>query len=239
MNASLPKAIIFDLDDTLITQTETSETSWREIFDLYAAHFEASNRQKTLEAILKSVRWFWSDPTRHKRGRLDLRKARREIVAGVFLAQKIDNPFLVVMLADSLSARREGAVALFPDVITTLTCLRGLGLKLGLVTNGESKGQRDKIDRFGLAALFDLIQIEEEAGIGKPEAGVYEMVLQKLAIVPEEAWMIGDNLIWDIEAAQKAGLKAVWIDRAGKGLPADTGIQPDRIIRSLAELLPL
>ncbi len=120
-----------------------------------------------------------------------------------------------------------------------MTCLRDLGIKIGLVTNGESKGQRYKIDRFGLAALFDLILIEEEAGLGKPEAGVYEMALQKLAVAPEEAWMIGDNLIWDIEASQKAGLKAVWMDRAGQGLPADTGIQPDRIIRSLAELLPL
>ncbi len=99
MNASPPKAILFDLDDTLITQTETSETSWREIFDLYSPHFEESDRQKVLETILKSVHWFWSDPARHKRGRLDLRKARREIIAGVFLAQKIDNPLLGVMLA--------------------------------------------------------------------------------------------------------------------------------------------
>jgi len=53
----------------------------------------------------------------------------------------------------------------------------------------------------------------------------------------DEAWMIGDNLEYDIKAAQKLGVFGIWVDWRGKGLPESTNIQPDRIIQTIAELL--
>jgi putative hydrolase of the HAD superfamily len=50
--------------------------------------------------------------------------------------------------------------------------------------------------------------------------------------------MIGDNLEWEIEVPQRLGIYAIWIDAHGEGLPGGTSIKPDRIIRSLTELLP-
>jgi putative hydrolase of the HAD superfamily len=51
--------------------------------------------------------------------------------------------------------------------------------------------------------------------------------------------MIGDNLEWEIEVPQRLGLYAIWMDAHGEGLPAGTSVKPDRIIRSLTELLPV
>ena len=51
--------------------------------------------------------------------------------------------------------------------------------------------------------------------------------------------MIGDNLEWEVVAPQRLGIYAIWIDVHGDGLPADSTIKPDRIIRSLTELLPV
>jgi len=237
MKEKPPKAIFFDLDHTLVAYTESPETSWREICSLYSQHFKDPTQEKVLAAILEFADWYWSDPVRHKRGRLDLRNARREVVAGAFLALKFDNPVLAIMMADSFSARREGLITLFPGANETLAGLRSRGIRLGLITNGDSKGQRYKIDALGLAPFFDLIQIEAEAGIGKPEAGVYEMALTNLSVTPEEAWMIGDNLVWDIDGAQKARIKAIWVDYERQGLPAESKIRPDGIIHSLTELL--
>jgi putative hydrolase of the HAD superfamily len=107
---------------------------------------------------------------------------------------------------------------------------------LGLITNGSSEDQRRKLDRFGLAPYFDCILIEGENGFGKPEPEVYELALGRLGIRPQEAWMVGDNLIWDIEAPQKLGIKGIWVDFAYQGLPEGYPIQPDRIIHSIAEL---
>jgi putative hydrolase of the HAD superfamily len=48
--------------------------------------------------------------------------------------------------------------------------------------------------------------------------------------------MVGDHLDFDVAGAQQLGLEGIWIDRAGAGLPAESAVRPDRIIRSLTEL---
>jgi FMN phosphatase YigB (HAD superfamily) len=49
---------------------------------------------------------------------------------------------------------------------------------------------------------------------------------------------VGDNLEWEVEAPQRLGIYAIWIDVHGDGLPEGSTIKPDRIIRSLTELVP-
>ena len=49
--------------------------------------------------------------------------------------------------------------------------------------------------------------------------------------------MVGDNLEWEVVLPQQIGIFAIWFDLAGKGLPESSTVHPDRIIRSLPELL--
>jgi putative hydrolase of the HAD superfamily len=49
--------------------------------------------------------------------------------------------------------------------------------------------------------------------------------------------MIGDNLEWEIVAPRRLGIYAIWHDGYGAGLPRNSPIPPDRIIRRLSELL--
>jgi putative hydrolase of the HAD superfamily len=62
-------------------------------------------------------------------------------------------------------------------------------------------------------------------------------VLDALAVAPASAWMVGDNLEWDVAAPQRLGLSAVWVDGPGHGLPAGSPVRPDRIVRAFPELL--
>ena len=66
----------------------------------------------------------------------------------------------------------------------------------------------------------------------------YLHAMQALGVTAQETWMIGDNLEWEVEAPQRLGIYAIWIDVHGDGLPAESAVKPDRIIRSLAELVP-
>jgi putative hydrolase of the HAD superfamily len=50
---------------------------------------------------------------------------------------------------------------------------------------------------------------------------------------------VGDNLEWDVAAPQRLGIAGIWLDVAGAGLPPASLVHPDRIIRSLTELLML
>ena len=49
--------------------------------------------------------------------------------------------------------------------------------------------------------------------------------------------MVGDNLEWDVAGAQAVGIRGVWLDRHGTGLPPESDVVPDAIVGSIAELL--
>jgi putative hydrolase of the HAD superfamily len=49
--------------------------------------------------------------------------------------------------------------------------------------------------------------------------------------------MVGDNLEWDVLAPQRLGLRGVWVDGPGQGLPKSCSVAPHRIIRAFAELV--
>ena len=89
------------------------------------------------------------------------------------------------------------------------------------MTNGAAGTQRAKVERFALTHRFDHIQIEGEHGFGKPDERAY---LHAMASARRrrrsDTWMIGDNLEWEVEAPQRLGIYAIWIDIHGEGLPA-------------------
>jgi len=132
---------------------------------------------------------------------------------------------------------REERVRLIPGGIDALERTRALGIRTGMITNGDAAGQRKKIERFGLACYFDHILIEGEFGCGKPHPTVYEATLQALGSDPRRTWIVGDNLAFDIGAPQRLGIYGIWVDGSGNGPPAGTAIRPDRTIASIAELL--
>jgi putative hydrolase of the HAD superfamily len=65
---------------------------------------------------------------------------------------------------------------------------------------------------------------------------VYTQALAAVGIAPADAWMVGDNLEWDVAQPQRQGIYAIWVDVRRRGLPAGHPVQPDRIIHKLSEL---
>ena len=126
----------------------------------------------------------------------------------------------------------------FPGAHEAIDQFKALGIKLALVTNGAADTQRAKVERFELAHRFDHIQIEGEHGFGKPEERAYLHAMDALGVTAADTWMIGDNLEWEVVTPQRLGIYAIWIDVHGDGLPEGSTIKPDRIIRSLTELVP-
>jgi putative hydrolase of the HAD superfamily len=171
-----------------------------------------------------------------------LSDARREIVAGSLAVlaragRPVPSSDVARRIADRFSAYRDEQMCLFPNAHEVLDALKTRGTLLGLITNGASQVQRAKIARFDLACRFDHIQIEGEHDFGKPDERAYLHALGKLAVDARETWIIGDNLEWEVAAPQRLGIYGIWFDALGKGLPEDTHIRPDRIIRTLSDLL--
>jgi putative hydrolase of the HAD superfamily len=188
------------------------------------------------EAIRRTSRWYWADPDRHRAGRLELDSARREVVALALATLGIDDGGVADRIAQVYSRERDARMELLPDAVETVRWFRAAGARLALLTNGGAAAQRAKVERFGLRELFDEILIEGEVGYGKPDPRVYELALQRLGAAPEEAWMVGDNLEWDVTQPQKLGLVGIWIDVRGTGVPEPIDPRPHHVVRALSEV---
>jgi putative hydrolase of the HAD superfamily len=234
---STPRAILFDLDDTLLMDSNTVDECWLSACQRCLPPTEALEPEAIFAAIETYRAWFWSDPERHRTGRLDLEGARRAIVAGALLQLGIEHPTLASDIAKAYGELRDNAIRPFPEAFETLRSLQEQGIRLALLTNGNARLQRRKIERHGLAPFFECILIEGEFGVGKPDKRIYLQALSQLETAPAEAWMVGDNLEWEVAAPQQLGIFAVWHDVAGTGLPASSTVCPDRIIRTLSELM--
>jgi len=236
----LPRAILFDLDDTLIRAYAQPEEAWTRLLHVFAAHLDAHDEtaiERVRTAVMEEARAFWSDPREAARWRLDIPGARRlSVRRGLARLGKTDEA-LADRIADAFTAMRRNEYRLYPDAHATVDALRQAGVRLALVTNGASDIQRDKIERFELGHRFHHIQIEGEFGQGKPELAVYRHALERLGCEACDAWMVGDNYEWEVVAPQQLGMCGIWYDPFDAGVPAHATAKPTRIIKRLAELV--
>jgi putative hydrolase of the HAD superfamily len=238
----LPKAILFDLDDTLISAYNRPDRAWLVIAREFAVDLHPHEPADVATAINHAADVFWADAERHRVGRLQLIDARAVIIADAFEAlaktgHTLPEEPLVRRMADRFNAFREEQMHLFDGAHHVVDTFRAKGVRLALITNGAALPQRAKVERFELTHRFHHIQIEGEHGFGKPEERAYRHALSALGVDAKDAWMVGDNLEWEVVAPQRLGIHAIWHDVAGEGLPEGSTIRPDRVIRSLPELL--
>ncbi|GAA3014211.1 hypothetical protein GCM10010519_50830 [Streptomyces lactacystinicus] len=116
-----------------------------------------------------------------------------------------------------------------PRHIEALRAARTAGWTLGIVSNGGTRPQLEKIRRTGLGPLVDGWVISEEADCVKPDPLIFEMAAQRCGIAPtgdwaDHTWMIGDHAPADIAGAELTGLRSVWLHH---GRPwAESGYRP-------------
>ena len=238
----LPRAILFDLDDTIVSAYGKPELAWKAVIGEFSGDLGALSQAQTVDAIGAAARDFWADAERHRVWRQKMHEARREIVVQGFArlaaaGQAVPPAGFQRRLADRFSDYRNESMSLFPDAHATIDALRARGVKLALITNGAAEHQREKIVRFDLTHRFDHIQIEGEHGFGKPEERAYLHAMMTLGVEAHETWIVGDNLEWEVIAPQRLGIHAIWYDPHGDGVPAGHAAKPDRIVRTLSELL--
>lgn len=232
------EVVLLDLDDTLVAFDLVTETSWRQVCSEYAARNPVFSAEEVYEAVSAESHWYWSDEERHRIGRNDIAATRRKIVTSAFEKNRL--PVVhAAEVADRYSTLRLENMYLIPGALETLSALAERAVPLGLLTNGDSELQRYKIDRFGLDSYFKEILIEGEVGYGKPDRRIYELAVSKFNVSPDRMLMVGDNLKWDVEGPQSVGMRGVWFDMKGKGLPPDWKVKPVAVIAEIAQLLEI
>ena len=235
----LPKAILFDMDETLLTNTMPIESAWQEACETSAKRVNTFNSEELRLQINIIREWYWSDPERHRLGRLNLLKARTAVVRMSLEKLGYSDEEIAVSIATDYSSLIDRSLSYFANAEDTLRQLVTKGVKLALLTNGAGESQQEKIKRFGFSRYFPIRLIEGELGFGKPDQRVFETAMKKLETTPGQNWMVGDDLQRDIAGAQKMGIYSIWCDYGRNGLPESSKVKPDKIINNIAELLSL
>lgn len=253
------RAVVFDLDDTLIWDERLSRRALAETAGLGAARSGADAER--LAAAAKSAAdelWRAHAPVQRCEelgvvafegmwgrfhGEEDYLRHLREWVP--FFRTEVWRRALAVEgrvdedLASELGAlfarRRRELQDPLPDAEEILHQLRAAGLRLGLLTNGAPDLQHEKIEASGLGLFFDEAVVSGEIGTGKPEPDIFHHLLERLGTAPHESLMVGNSLVRDIAGGKRAGMPTCWLALEGEDEPVGS-VEPDYTIRSLAEV---
>src|SRR5262245_9146170 len=100
----------------------------------------------------------------------------------------------------------------YDDDAPALTELNRRGLKLGIISNFDSR-LYDVLRACGLDRFFDSIHVSTRVGAAKPEPAIFQAALNYHAVESRQAWHVGDGLREDVEGATAIGVNAVLLDR--------------------------
>jgi len=126
----------------------------------------------------------------------------------------------------------------YEDVLPALQKLGKMGIRRVIVSNAPwgcpGSLWRGEIKRFGLDEHIDAAFFCTDIGWRKPARQIFDYVLEKLQVEPQDCLFVGDDPRWDIVGPRAVGIEAVLIDR--QGIMKDSAEEP---IKSLYELLTL
>lgn len=199
-------AVVFDLDDTLCNWKEAQDSAIRMIDSYLGAtgidlmKFWADFRQINATLYPKFVS-----------GAIGREEYRLQRFCDPLLLQGLDRPSLASQINQTFVEHANGSVKLFHYAAEALDLCRELELKIAVLTNGPSDGQRRKLTALGIAEQFDAIHISEETGVGKPAEKAFAAVCESLNALPHGVVMVGDSWGLDIAPAIAFGMHGFWI----------------------------
>ena len=256
------RAVIFDLDETLMPEHAAVEAAFREAC-LPAAEKHGVDAQELSEAFRRYGRELWYASPCHPwcqqigissweglsgdfggdgeglsalRGWIETSRFRAVAWRRGLAELGVGDDDLAEQLAEALPGVRRRHHSAYPQSTGVLDSLRGR-CRLGLLTNGVPRIQRGKLAGAGLTEYFDEIVISGEVGFGKPDRRVFEHALERLGVSAGEAVMIGDSLRSDIGGANAAGIFSIWVNRSGK--PREDDTVPDAEVADLTAVCEL
>lgn len=253
------ETIIFDLDGTLIDETDCIELAFNAAASHAQAHHDLDIRvfARTARATAQQVWWQpdWLGPLTKRYGlsswdglseaftgtALDLEPLRRWLPVYRRQTWAATYASLGVRATEQLvdqtthafiQARHACAVRPLPGAVQLLD--RYADRKLIILTNGPADGQQRKINVSGLGDRVHAVIASTAAGTGKPDPAVVQAALAAVNARTPHTIIIGDSYERDIQAALNCGMPAIWI--AGNSAPFHAVHGPITVVSTTAEV---
>lgn len=191
------KAVIFDLDNTLVDFMRVKRAAVSGAVD---AMIDAGLKESKEAAIKRVFNMYDREGIEDQR------------VFDKMLVETYGEIDYRILAAGILGYRRakEGHLVLYPHVRNTIVQLIKLGLKLGIVSDAPRMSAWMRLSSLGLDAFFDTVVTTEDTGKKKPHPAPFQLALSRLKVEPKEAIMIGDWAERDIAGAKALGMKTAF-----------------------------
>jgi putative hydrolase of the HAD superfamily len=213
------KAIMFDLDDTLLDRRKPLESFFQLIME---ECYENAGTNEMLEKFKKHDNNGYSNKADVLNNLFDEFPPKHRVPTDeIYNFWDSNFPKYFTVCDKTL------------EVVNKIIAVK----KTAIITNGRTQGQNLKIKSAGLDKIFETIIISEEAGASKPDPQIFKTALQKIGVSPEEALYMGDNLKNDIFGCQQVNIKGIWYNP--HKLENTTDIKPYKEISDFSQLLPL
>jgi putative hydrolase of the HAD superfamily len=224
------KSIIFDVDDTL--------------YDFRSAHSAALG---TLSAFVESALGvspeafiaLHGETFRLQEARLgNTAASHNRLIRFQMMLEALNKPVaLAPSMAELYWSALLACVRPLPGAAETMTQLRDRGMTIGVGTNMTADWQFAKLQRLGMMPLIDFIVTSEEAGVEKPDAGLFALCARKAGCAMFECAFVGDSLKGDALGARDAGMRAFWLYRGTDAPDAPQGVVRIRALTELPALM--
>lgn len=89
---------------------------------------------------------------------------------------------------------------------------KNLGVKIGILTDYETEYQIQKLEKLGIIDYVDVLVTSEEVGIEKPSCQMFQTILRKMKLSPDDVIMIGDDFNKDIKGALNMNILPYWFN---------------------------
>lgn len=227
-NAAPPvvAALTLDLDDTLWPIAPVMARCEHVLHGFLATHAPTVAARFPIEAMRDLRNRIFAERPELAH---DYSALRRLCLERAFGETGLDAPDIVDTAYTVFYAARN-EVELYEDVADALPALASRH-RIVALTNGNADLACIGLDRHFHGAVF-----AREIGCAKPDARIFAHACALLDDDPAAIWHVGDDPDLDVVGAQRAGMRAVWLNRDGRDWPYPDGPQPDLTVRDLAEL---
>ena len=191
------KAVIFDLDDTLMSEKEYVKSGFRQV---------AINISKEYNLDIDKVYELLLDTFEE-----DSKNVFNRVLDKLNISYEIDDIKKLV----EIYRGHKPEIKLYDDAKYILDTLYNKGIKLGMITDGYKITQRKKLEALNIDNYFECIVVTDELGreFWKPHSRSYEIMKDKLNLDYDEMVYVGDNVSKDFITANKLGMNTVFINR--------------------------
>lgn len=239
----IPRAIFFDLDETLVKNRIPVVALFGEMYHQFSSELGSDNQEAFFAALRVHAKALWNTMFDHETSpEQQFISCFKDAIISANAPIIKDPSILAHDMFDRYKQLSSNNVVLHHDALATLASLRQLGFITGIITNGMEEIQLGKIHVLELQDKVDHVVVSAQARAHKPNKEVFDLALSRAAINANQAWQIGDHPTNDVAGAIRADMRGVFYNPKQQAVEtafATLSERPDHVIESLAQVIGL